>query len=196
MLGMKPARYITVSIIASILWAPSYLLPGIILGKASQEMSPDIAAHFLLMCLLATLFVIFCIWIAYQSFVLVRNQIDNFLTRIWNRLSYSRYFYVITTALKHHDLTKTYGQLTLAFYLIVLGTSFLYLTMYVSIHPPINITINHVFFYLFRSLRSPSIDNVMIGLSPYHASFDHLLSLEKTLAYCLACLRLACHHQR
>ncbi len=66
MLGMRPLSYVTVSVIASICWAPVYMLPGILLGEATLEFPPDVAVHALLVLLLGVLFVIFCLWTGYK----------------------------------------------------------------------------------------------------------------------------------
>jgi len=165
MLGMKPIRYIPVSIIASIAWAPVYMLPGILLGAATLEFPPDVAVHVLLILLLVSLFIIFCIWMAYKLFMLVKNQINQFLNLIWQRLRVSRYFHVVTLALKHHNPAKTHGQLALAFYFILTFTVFIYLAIYVHFHDSAGITVNKVIYNLFRSWRTPTMDRVMLGIT-------------------------------
>jgi membrane protein DedA with SNARE-associated domain/membrane-associated phospholipid phosphatase len=165
MLKMRPLRYVTVSIIASICWAPVYMLPGILLGEAALELPPDVAVHVVLVMLFSLLFIILCIWIVYKFFVLVRNQINQFLNYIWGHLQRSRYFKIFTTVLKHHDHTKTHGQLILAFYFIITCVAFLYLATYVRYHDSADMTVNTVLFYLSRSLRSPALDNVMLFLT-------------------------------
>jgi membrane protein DedA with SNARE-associated domain/membrane-associated phospholipid phosphatase len=162
MLKMKPLRYVTVSIIASIMWAPVYMLPGILLGEAALEFPPDVAIHVVLVLLFSALFIIFCVWMVYKIFVLVRNRINHMLNTLWQHLQRSRYFRVFTLVLKHHDPAKTHGQLILAFYFILSCALFLYLVGYVTITPSSDITINNIMFYLFRSLRSATMDSVML----------------------------------
>ncbi len=165
MLKMKPLRYVTVSIIASVVWAPVYMLPGILLGEAALEFPPDVAIHVVLVLLFSALFIFLCIWVVYKLFVLVRDRINHMLNVLWQRLQRSRYFRVITLVLKHHDPAKTHGQLILAFYLIISCTLFVYLAGYVHIYPPGDITVNNVMYYLFRSLRSATLDTVMICIT-------------------------------
>jgi membrane protein DedA with SNARE-associated domain/membrane-associated phospholipid phosphatase len=162
MLRMKPLRYVTVSVLASICWAPIYMLPGILIGEAALEFPPDVALHVVLVLLFSALFILLCLWLVYKLFALVKNRINHMLTLMWQRLKRSRYFHVFTTVLKHHDHTKTHGQLTLAFYLIITLTAFFYLATYVHYNPSMDITIDKVVFYLFRSLRSASADSVML----------------------------------
>jgi membrane protein DedA with SNARE-associated domain/membrane-associated phospholipid phosphatase len=165
MLRMKPIRFITVSIIASTAWAPIYMLPGILLGEATLELPPDIAAQMMLRLVLSALFIILCIWIVFRTIVLVRNQINNILNAIWHRLLRSRYFYLITSILKHHNVKKSHGQLILAFYLTFTACAFAYLSLYIYSTPSNTIAVNNAVFYLFRSMRTPTTDNIMLWLT-------------------------------
>jgi membrane protein DedA with SNARE-associated domain/membrane-associated phospholipid phosphatase len=165
MLGMKPIRYVTVSVLASICWAPVYMLPGILLGEAALEFPPDVAVHVVLVLLLSFLFVLLCIWTVYKIFVLIRDRINQFLTALWERLKRSRYFKIFAIALKHHDVNKTHGQLTLAFYFVVTSVLFIYLALYVTYNNSADISINNVVYHLFRSFRSASMDGSMLFIT-------------------------------
>jgi len=181
MLGMKPLRFFVANLTSAIGWAPAYMLPGILLGAVSLELPADIAIHVMLMVLLVALFVIFCIWTLQKSFILIGNQINTVLTYIWKSLGNSPVFFHITTLLKHHNPKKTHGQLTLAFYFIVTTLIFLILASYITIHGSQDILINKAAFYLFRSLHTPFLDNVMIYVTIAGES-RVLLPLSITLA--------------
>jgi membrane protein DedA with SNARE-associated domain/membrane-associated phospholipid phosphatase len=165
MFGMTPFRFYVANIISAIGWAPAYMLPGILLGAASLELPPDIAVHAILMMLLVGLFIILCVWLIYKFFVLVNAQINNSLNLLWTRLKTSRYTRSLTVLLKHHDPKKTHGQLTLAFYLILVCILFLTLACYVKYVGSNNIALNNSFFYLSRSLRTPLFDNIMLAIT-------------------------------
>jgi membrane protein DedA with SNARE-associated domain/membrane-associated phospholipid phosphatase len=162
MLGMRPFPFIFTSIIASIGWAPLYMLPGILIGEATLELPPDMAANMMLRLILTGLFILLCLWVVYRTFILIHNQINNVLNSFWGMLQRSRYFYVVTSALKHYDRSKTHGQIILAFYLAVVVLAFVYLIFYVTTHDSLSIITNSAFFYVCRSLRTPMGDNIMI----------------------------------
>lgn len=68
MLGMTPGRFISVDIPASILWAPAYLLPGMLFG-ASLEVATETAGRLtlVLVILVVTLWLTFwLIWAIYE----------------------------------------------------------------------------------------------------------------------------------
>ncbi len=165
MLDMPPLRYIPVSIIASILWAPAYMLPGILLGAASLELPPDVAVHALLMLLLVALFFLICSWLILKFFFLVGHQIDQSLNSLWEKLRRSPYFQFWTKLLQHHDAREKHGQLTLAFYFIVACALFAYVASVVIATPSQDILVDKIFFYSFRSFRTACVDNFMLVIT-------------------------------
>ncbi|HSW69685.1 MAG TPA: phosphatase PAP2 family protein [Gammaproteobacteria bacterium] len=165
MLGMAPIRFYVANILSAIGWAPAYMLPGILLGAASLELPPDVAMHVIFMLLMTVFLIMFAVWLIQRLLKLISRQIDQCLTWIWNRLSYSPYFKSITQLLKHHNPKKAYGQLILTFYFILASTAFLSLWLYISVNGSHDITINTVLFHFFRSIRTPNLDNMMLSIT-------------------------------
>lgn len=165
MLGMKPYKFYIANILSAIGWAPAYMLPGILLGAASLELPPDIAVHVILMFLLVSLFIIFCIWLVLKIFVLIGNRIEQFLSWIWSHLKNSRYAHIITIALKHHNPNKTHGQLVIAFYLTLVLLCFFYLAWDIKTNQSTSLLINDALFHFFRSLRSEITDNALFAIT-------------------------------
>lgn len=163
MLGMKPFQFYLANILSAIGWAPVYLFPGMLLGAVSLELSPEMAVHAMLMLLLVTLFIIFCIWSIIKILILISYQIDQTLNRFWQYLLRSRYTHGVPVLLKHYNVKKTHGQLLLAFYLIVASTLFTFLAYGVAKDGPVSFFINDSFFHFFRGLRSPINDRIMVG---------------------------------
>ncbi len=195
MLDVKPLRFTIANIASAIGWAPLYMLPGILLGAASVELPSEIATRVILMLILSGLFIILCLWLLKKLFEEIQTQVDQFLNWIWNTLRKSRYFYLLTAALKHHDPQKLHGQLTLGFYFIVTCAALFYLLSLSAYEGSQNIFINKVIFHLFRSLRTPAADNVMLCLS-FLGEKIVLLPLSLTLFVWLAWSRrmhTACH---
>jgi membrane protein DedA with SNARE-associated domain/membrane-associated phospholipid phosphatase len=165
MLGMKPVRFYVANITSAIGWAPAYLLPGIVLGAASLELPPDIAAHVILMLLLVTLFIIFCVWIIVKILMLVQYKIEQALTEFWNRLKHSRYAHSITVVLKHHNPNKTHGQLVLAFYFTCIVIVMSCLTYTITSYGSNTLFINNAVLHFCRSLRTPTTDTIMVYIT-------------------------------
>jgi membrane protein DedA with SNARE-associated domain len=165
MLGMKPLRFYVSNIVSAIGWAPAYMLPGILLGAASLELPPDIAVHAMLMLLLVTLFIIFCIWAVVKIFALIGYKIDQSLNQFWHLLQNSRYAKFITIALKHHDKHYSHGQLVLAFYFIIVTTVFVLLAHEITQYGSASFAVNDIMLHLFRSFHSPIGNNIMLSLT-------------------------------
>ncbi len=165
MLGMQPWRFTLANVISAIGWAPAYMLPGLVLGAASLELPPDMAVHVILVFLLVILFGMLCLWIIRTLFNLIQHQVHHLLTNLWKYLSQSKRFNFITYTLKHHHARKTYGQLALAFYCLIISMAFIYLASYVFFKTSPFIEINSMVFHLFRSLRTPLGDDVMIAVA-------------------------------
>ncbi|MCC2667173.1 MAG: yabI, partial [Gammaproteobacteria bacterium] len=195
MLHVKPLRFAIANITSAIGWAPLYMLPGILLGAASVELPSEIATRFILMLILGGLFIILCLWLIKKLFEEIQTQVDQFLNWIWNILCKSRYFHLITAALKHHNPKKLHGQLTLGFYFIVTCVALFYLLSLSAYQGSQNIFINKVIFHLFRSLRTAGADNIMLCLS-FLGEKKVLLPLSLTLSIWLAWSKrmyTACH---
>ena len=165
MFGVKPLRFTIANILSAIGWAPIYMLPGIILGAASLELPPDMATQVVVTLMLITLLVILCIWFFKKALSLIHNQINQFLNWIWQSLKKSRHFHVVASILKHHNLKQTPNQLILVFYLFIFLTLFLMLGIYIKCVNPQSIMVNDVFFHLFRSLHTPTANQVMTGFT-------------------------------
>lgn len=162
MLGFSVFRYFLADIPAAILWAPAYMLPGFLIGVASLELPPDIAIHLITILLMYALLLIVGIWFVIKLSTTIGRRINKFLNWLWARLQTSRHFRLITTLLRHHDQTKTHGQLVLAFYFIVLGAVFLHFLAYIFFKNPQSLFINNSVYYYFRSIRTPALDNIML----------------------------------
>ena len=165
MLGMKPLQFTIANVASAIGWAPAYMLPGIMLGAASLELPPDIAMHVMLALLMMFLFIVLCIWFTYKLIQLVQKQINHTQKKMWRSMKKSRFFSPVTFLLKHHDIKNSHGQLNLAIYFIIASTLFICLALYVKVYGASNIMVNDAMFHLFRSIRSPHLDDVMIYIT-------------------------------
>lgn len=167
MLGMKPLKFTLANVASAIFWAPAYMLPGILLGAAALELPPEIAVHVIMMFLFIILIVFLCLWFLYKLFQLIRNQLTQLQTTLWQALKKSRYFSSITVILKHRERDKTYGQFGLALLFIFTSILLCCILFYVKIKSPTRIMANDVMFHLFRglSIRSQDLDDMMINIT-------------------------------
>lgn len=165
MLGMKPLHFTIANVASAILWAPIYMLPGIILGTAALELPPELAMHVVLAIFLILLFIILCLWTTYKIFQLIGQQTEQILVKIWDKLERSRYFHVTTVLLKSPNPEEHHGQLTLAFYFLLTTTFLIALISYVKYVTPSHIFLNEAFFHLFRGIRTSHLDSLIFPIT-------------------------------
>ncbi len=165
MLGMSPLSFTIANVLSAIAWAPAYMLPGILLGAASLELPPDVAIHVIMTLLAILLGAMLCVWLIHRIVKLIGKQINQMLTNLWDKMCESQYFNFITKSLRHYNPKKTHGQLILAFYFLAISCVLLYLALYIYWHGSSTLFVNNIFFHLFRSLRTPLWDNIMLSIT-------------------------------
>ncbi len=165
MLGMKPLQFTVANVTSAIGWAPVYMMPGILLGAASLELPPDIALHVMLGFFLILLFFTLCSWLLVKILLLVHLQIDQMQDSFWRMMKSSRILSPITQLLKHHDQERKHGQLNLALYFLIFSALFMALALSVKFYGAPSFTINEAAYHLFRGIRNPALDQVMICLT-------------------------------
>lgn len=166
MLGMKPWHFTIANVASAILWAPAYLLPGILLGAVSLELPPGIALHFIMVLFFILLFIILCVWFFYKLYQLIKTQIFQFEQWLWGKLRANKFFYPLTRLLSHWDSSKKHGQLNLVLFFLLTSFLLLLLCIYVRCVGSAHIMINDVILHFFRGLRTNEfVENLMLGIT-------------------------------
>lgn len=167
MFGMRPLHFTLANLTSAILWAPIYMMPGILLGRASLELPRDIAVHVILVLLLMGMFILLILWFVYKISQLIQIQVHQLQHKVWLKLKRSRYFSSATILLKHHDESREYGQFNLAILFISTVVAFIALACLVKLNGPAHLVINDAVYHLFRglSVRTPALDNLFINFT-------------------------------
>lgn len=165
MLGMPSWKFFLANVTSAIGWAPAYMLPGILMGAASTELPPDIAIHVVLVFLLIGLFVLLCLWFLYKILQWIYYHSTNAQMRIWNWLTRNKYLSHVTNIFKHHDEVKTRTQVSLGFYFLDAIVLFLILVFFVKVSGAANMVVNDAVFHLFRGIRNPTLDAIMLNFT-------------------------------
>ena len=88
MMKMSTWRFYLTSFIASTLWAPIYMLPGILIGAASQELQPETATRFLISVVVALIVLCLSMWLIKWLLTLFFRGVDHLMGLLWVRLKY------------------------------------------------------------------------------------------------------------
>jgi len=164
MLKMPPKRYFPFSIISAILWAPLYMLPGILIGAISLEMPTHIATEVILFILALLIGIWLLIWGIHYVYRLTHGYFKRHLDNIWERWQEEQSHQFLTFLLRNRSEPNQRGQLLLAAFALVLALLFIILFINVILHGPL-LDANHFVFHLFRGLRTPTLDKIMVFLT-------------------------------
>ena len=172
MLNMRPVRYFLASIPAAILWAPGYMLPGILLGAASLEMPTDVATYLIITVLLFLIL----FWLLAKLTTYLYNKTHNYFSayfdqkwEIWEQQPSKRWFCEL---LRHAGRPGKRGQILLAINLLIALTLFVILYINVVTHCPL-LYFNNMVYHLFRGIHTPTLNKVMIVVT----TFGHAITI-------------------
>lgn len=165
MMGMQPWRFIVANVASAAIWAPAYMLPGILLGVASLELPPDIATQVILILFFWALFILLCLWLIRKIPGIIHRQIIRCLDAIWLKLQNLRHGWIINVILKHHNPPQISVQLALFFYFLFICGIFAYLASLVKAQGSEHIFINQSVYHLFRGIYTEQGKNIMIYIT-------------------------------
>jgi membrane protein DedA with SNARE-associated domain/membrane-associated phospholipid phosphatase len=161
MLDLSPRRFLIADFCSAILWAPAYMLPGILLGAATLELPPHLATHLLMWIFIS----LSALWVLYYLFKFVGGRcwrsLNRLLDNIWQGLAASpktQFFYNAIKNEQDPNDAVTFKLLILGIFLIAL---FSLLTTSITSHGYLT-TFNEPLFYLLSSLRTQTIDTIML----------------------------------
>ncbi|MGD9163417.1 MAG: bifunctional DedA family/phosphatase PAP2 family protein, partial [Chromatiales bacterium] len=163
MLGMSPWRFFIANLLSALVWAPAYLLPGIVFG-ASLELASEVAFRLVLLLLLL-------LSLSWLLFIMARGLfrlIQPHATQLvqwafdWGQLHPG--FRSISSALADPDHPEAKGLAGLATLLLVTTLLFVLLTG-VVLGGSLTAGMDQLVYTALQSLRSPWGDHLMTAFS-------------------------------
>ena len=168
MVLMPSRQFLIADIISAIAWAPIYMLPGILLGQASQQLPPEVASKLIIFVVLLLLF----IWLVYSfiksCYAWFSRLLDKQVAYLWRFTRNHPKLRTISSLLMDSRYPQSHTQLTLALVCIFSALGFLLVAISVT-HHGVATYLNEAIYHLMRSLRQPNLDKffvVMTELSP------------------------------
>jgi membrane protein DedA with SNARE-associated domain len=163
MLGMPPWRFVAANLISALVWAPAYLLPGIVFG-ASLELASEVALRLVILMLLL-LFSAWLLFIAARAlFRLIQPRAKQLVQRAFDWGQLHPGFRSISRALADPHHPEARGLAFLATLLLVTTLLFVMLTG-VVLGGPLTAGLDRAVYNTLQSLRSPWGDHLMTALS-------------------------------
>jgi membrane protein DedA with SNARE-associated domain/membrane-associated phospholipid phosphatase len=168
MVRMPWRQFLIADIISAIAWAPSYMLPGILLGQASQQLPPEVATKLIIFVVLLLLF----FWLVYSfikaCYAWFSRLLDKQVAYLWHFTRNHPKLKTITSLLTDFKHPQSHTQLALALICFFCALGFL-AVVFSIVHHGTATYLNEPIYYLMRSLRQQNLDKflvVMAELSP------------------------------
>ena len=179
MLGMKPRLFYFVNILSAIAWAPIYILPGLVVGAASE-----ISLRLALMLLLILLLFFVTRWAASKVFTFFQNHTTQITLKILDWSSRHPFFGRYTRALLTPD-TPAYRSLLVTASVFLLSLTLFFVVASFGIMQTDQSGINLALYNALQSLRSPAGDTLVVWLTMLASEWVYLPALLAALGWLL-----------
>lgn len=163
MMDMSPGRFLLANLLSALVWAPAYLLPGIVFG-ASLELASEVALRLVVLLLLLALLTWLGLLLSKWTFRLLQPHTSVWVAAIlrWSRLHPRSG--EIAAALTDPSHPEAKGLSIFAF--LLLTTTMLFTLLLTTVIEGSHIEgINQVVLQALQSIRTPWSDHLMIYLS-------------------------------
>ncbi|MGB5260363.1 MAG: VTT domain-containing protein [Gammaproteobacteria bacterium] len=163
MMNMTPARFLLIDVFACILWAPVYILPGIVFG-ASLGLAAEVAGRLVVLLVVITASIWLGIWLTSSLYRLLRPHAINRLDRILDWSRNHPYIRPLAGSLLDPDHPEARGLATLA----VLFFITVWVLLLISAEVTQGALLGGIDAYLFHALqqlRTPWADSAMVFIS-------------------------------
>ena len=163
MLGMPALRFAAVNVLSGALWAPAYLLPGVVFA-ASLGLAAEVASRLavLIVLLLALLFTV--VWLVRRLFRLLHPRAHALIRAVlaWARLHPRMATLPAAVLDPHHPEAK--GLTLLALVLLGAGAAFFFILHGLSENTLLG-GLDNTVYHALQSLRTPGVDRVMVAVT-------------------------------
>ncbi len=145
MLGMPPARFYVVNVISALLWAPSYILPGVVLG-ASLSLAAGVTTRLAILVVIVIGVVWFMAWLVGQIYRQLQPHAYRMMTQFFK---------------KHFpNQSDIHILVELGMILIIAAVFFVLLLMWQR-----PLSLDSQVYFLFQNLRTPWADHLMVFIT-------------------------------
>lgn len=186
MMSMPTKRFLLADISSAFVWAPSYMLPGILLGAASQELPPEVATKLIIFVVLG-LMAFWCVsWLLKKIYSWFIGLLDKGVAWLWKFTANHPRLKILKEFLLDPADPHDHHQLALALSLLLAIFAFILIAWNV-VHHGLLLGFNDPVYYFMRSLRTTAADNIFIAITLISTPV-YLIFWLVTLAW-LACRR-------
>ncbi len=160
MLHMPLRQFLAINILSALLWAPVYLLPGILFG-ASLELASEFAGRFSLLLVLLLFSLWLFAWLIKLIYLWITPKTDELMTRLMNWSHRHPLAGEIPASIFTPDHPEIRGLSLLGLILILTTFAFIAVSQLAQ-HLPFIYNLNLLVFHALKALRSPPFDHAMM----------------------------------
>jgi len=165
MLRLESWRFFLSNVFSALLWAPAYMVPGVLIGAAALQMDPKTATEFVLWILALLLVVGLTFWLIKILLFKLLDMAHHGLHRLWRFLLRHPTFRPLCLLLQDPYHPEGHGQLTLAFvffFTLILTVALSMNVVHEGFMTHLNLPV-HTFFRSIQTLLGTKI-MVLVGL--------------------------------
>ena len=163
MLRMPMRQFFLINIFSALLWAPLYLLPGIIFG-ASLELASEFAGRFTLLLVGLVFGLWLIVWLIRLGYLWFMPFSDAVMARLVNWSRRHPLAGEIPAAIIAPDHSEIRGLSLLAVVLLLATVGFILLSQLAG-HFPFMHNLNQLVFHTLQALHNPPFDHAMVFLT-------------------------------
>lgn len=180
MLRVSPRKFLMVEMLSGLLWAPVYMLPGIIVGAAAAHFAPHQALRYIGI-LLAVLFIIWLLfWLSQLIVRLCVNHWNALFDSLWQKTRISApKIYAFLYEHEHPNSSRPLSVLTFA---LLFGLIFFLFVICIMSHSTWLINLNMATSAFFQSLHTQPLANAAIFISAIFGKYSVILMTSACLA--------------
>jgi undecaprenyl-diphosphatase len=149
MMGMTPPRFYVVNVISALLWAPSYILPGVVLG-ASLSLAAGVTTRLAILVVLVIGILWFTAWVVELAYRRLQphayRMMSGFLQKFFP------------------NQTDTHALVELGI-ILMLASWFFFVLLGGQLYTNGPLTIDSQVYFLFQNLRTPWADHLMVFIT-------------------------------
>lgn len=160
MMGMLPWRFFIANLLSALVWAPAYLLPGVVFG-ASLELASEVALRLVILILLLAGMVWLVVWLVHRVFLLLHPHAATLVQAIlnWGRLHPHAGRIAMALADPEHPEAK---GLSILASLLILATAMFVLTLGWVLGGMPHQGMDAAVLNALQGLRTPWADHLMV----------------------------------
>lgn len=163
MMGMQPWRFFVANVLSALIWAPAYLLPGMVFG-ASLELASEVALRLVILILLLVATVWLSVWLVHRTFLLLHPHSTTLVQMIlnWGRQHPRTGGIAVALADPQHPEAK---GLSILASLLILATAIFVLVLGWVLGGAPQQGLNAMVLDALQGLRTPWADHLMVTLT-------------------------------